>query len=156
MSTFDLTFGQLAGLQQQGGAHVGVNFFEVDFAEALKLNPTMTAADILTIGKVPKGALLLGVSAETVEASQAGASDLTVQDDTGTPVVILDGHGIDTASEITGPKVGTTTFFGGGTAAGLHPVFLTAEKKINVLLGATAPTKGKLRVAVTLAKMAAF
>ena len=148
MATFDLTFGALAGLQTQAGAYVGVNLFDLDFAEVKALYPALAGGDILTIGQIPKGALVHGVAMETLTASQAGASVVSLQDDTGTPVVILTGHAIDTAGTISGPAAGLTTMFGGGTATGLHNAFFPTTKKLNILLGATAPTTGKVRVTV--------
>lgn len=150
MSTYDFTNGNIAGLQMQAGALVGVNFFEVDFAEVIKAYPALANGDIITVGILPKGANLNSVCMETLTASQAGASNLTLQDDTGTPVVILDSHDPTTAGTLSGPKAGTTTLFGGGTATGLHNIFLTAAKKLNILVGATVPTKGKFRVAAAM------
>ena len=150
MATFDMTYGNVAGLQMQGRPHVGVNFFELDFAEAKLRNPALVATDILTIGKLRKGMLVFPLAVETLEASQAGATDLVIQDDTGTPVVMATGHGIDTLGEITGPSVAASAFFGQTTS---RAVLITADTKVNVLTGATLPTKGKLRVAFLIAQL---
>jgi len=153
MPTFDNTYGAAPGKQMQGGAHAGVNVFELDFAQAKIDHPTLAANDIITIGTLKKGMVLLPCQAETLLASQAGATDLTIQDDTGTPIVMISGHGIDTLGEINGPSVAASAFFGQTTS---HPVVLTADTKVNVLTGATLPTKGKLRVAFPVFQGANF
>jgi hypothetical protein len=156
MATYDLTNGNLAGLQMQGGAMVGVNVFELDWAEAKKACATWASGDILTIGKLPKGALVLPCAAETAVASQAGASNVVVQDDTATPVVMISAHDVATANAMSPASIGSTFFFGYGSNLGLHPVLLTAEKKVNVVLGATPPTSGKIRLSFPMALVAGF
>lgn len=151
MATYDLTYGNLAGLQMQGGAMLGVNVFEIDWAVAKAACATWASGDIITIGKLPKGALVLPCAAETLVASQAGASNVVVQDDTATPVVMISAHDVATANAQSPASAGTALFFGGGTATGLHPVILTAEKKVNILLGATPPTSGKMRLSFPIA-----
>lgn len=146
MATYDLTYGNLAGLQMQGGALLGVNVFEIDWAEAKAACATWANGDIITIGKLPKGALVLPCAAETLVASQAGASNVSFQDDTGTPVVFMTGHDVATAGAITPAAAGAALYFGGGSTAGLHAAFQAAEKKVNVVLGATPPTSGKVRI----------
>jgi hypothetical protein len=154
MSTFDLSFGNKAGLQEQGPQMSGINYYEVDFAEALALNPTMTGADILTAGTLPAGALIKYLAIEALTAAQSGAADIKVQDGTGTPVVYVTALSIATPVAYgAGGSVASPNFFGGGDTVGLHPVFLTADRKINILLGATAPTKGKVRISVDLSLM---
>ncbi len=156
MATYDLTNGNLAGLQMQGGAMVGVNVFELDWAEAKNACATWDSGDIITIGKLPKGALVQPCAAETVVASQAGASKVVVQDDRPTPVVMISAHDVASANAISPASAGAAMFFGGGTATGLHPLLITVEKKVNVVLGTTPPTSGKIRLSFPMALVAGF
>lgn len=151
MATFDYSFGSAPGVQMQGGAHTGVNSFELDFADAKKAFPALAPADILTIGILKKGMLVSPGLVETLEASQAGASDLVIQTDGA--VVITSGHGIDTQGEISLPSVAAGAFFGQTTST---PKLLTADVKVNVLIGATLPTKGKLRAAFAVDQLANY
>lgn len=145
MTTYDLTFGSLPGLQMQAGAHVGVNFHEVDFADVRRYCPTLKTGDLLTLGHLPKGCLIQAVAAETVTPAQSGASPVTIQDDLATPTVILDGHDITSLGAISGPA-----------SPGSHSAFLTASRKLQLLIGATPPLKGTLRVSVSLSMMTSF
>jgi hypothetical protein len=151
MATYDLTYGNLAGLQMQGGAMIGVNVFEIDWAVAKAACASWANGDIITIGKLPIGALVLPCAAETTVASQAGASNVSFQDDTGTPVVFMTGHDVATLGAKTPAAAGAALYFGGGTASGLHPVIQAAEKKVNVVLGATPPNSGKTRISFPIA-----
>lgn len=155
MASYDLSYltgGNTAGLQMQGGALFGVNVFEFDWAELKSKAATWAAGDIITVGKLPKGALVLPCAAETLVASQAGASNVVIEDDAAVDFVSL--HDVATLNDHSGATEGAATFFGGGVATGLHPVFLTAEKKVNVVLGATPPNSGKVRISFPLALVA--
>ena len=154
MATYDLTYGNIAGLQMQGGAMLGVNVFEIDWAVAKAACATWVSGDIITLGKLPAGALVLPCAAETLVASQAGASNVSFQDDTGTPVVFMTGHDVATLNAKTPAAAGAALYFGGGAATGLHPVYQTAEKKVNVVLGATPPNTGKIRISFPIALVA--
>lgn len=149
MATYDLSYltgGATAGLQMQGGAMLGVNVFEWDWAELKAKAGSWANGDIITVGRLPKGALVGPCAAETLVASQAGASNVSFQDDTGTPVVFMTGHDVATANTLTPAAAGAALYFGGGTATGLHFAFQAAEKKVNVVLGATPPNTGKCRI----------
>ncbi len=149
MATYDLSYltgGATAGLQMQGGAMLGVNQFDIDWAELKAKAGSWANGDIITIGRLPKGAIVAPCAAETLVASQAGASNVSFQDDTGTPVVFMTGHDVATLGAITPAAAGAALYFGGGSAAGLHFAFQAAEKKINVVLGATPPNSGKVRI----------
>lgn len=159
MATYDLSYltgAAAAGLQMQGGALVGVNVFEFDWAELKSKAATWVSGDIITIGKLPKGALVQPCAAETTAASQAGASVVVFQDDTGTPVVYITSHDPTTLNAQTPATPGIALYFGGGVATGLHPVFQAAQKNVNVVLGATPPISGKCRICFPLALVANF
>jgi hypothetical protein len=159
MATYDLSYltgGNTPGLQMQGGAMLGVNVFEFDWAELKSKAATWAAGDIITIGSLPAGALALPCAAETLVASQAGASAIVFQDDTATPVVFISSHDPTTAGTKTPASQGTALFFGGGSTTGLHPAYVTPSKKVNVVLGTTPPTSGKCRISFPLALVAAI
>ena len=154
MATYDLTYGYLAGLQMQGGAMLGVNVFEIDWAVAKAACATWASGDIITIGKLPIGSLVLPCAAETTVAAPAGASNVVIQDDTGTPVVMITAHDVATLAAKTPASTGAALYFGGATATGLHPAYQSAEKKVNVVLGATPPISGKMRLSFPIALIA--
>lgn len=159
MAYYDLSYltgASAAGLQMQGGALVGVNVFEFDWAELKAKCATWAAGDIITIGKLPKGALVQPCAAETLVASQAGANNVVFQDDTGTPVVFISALDVATAGSIAPASAGAALYFGGGATTGLHPVFQAAEKKVNVVLGTTPPNSGKVRICFPMALVANF
>jgi hypothetical protein len=150
MPTFDMTYGRVAGVQSSGPlGHV--NIFELDFEDLVAEHPTVAAADIITIGKLKKGMTVLPGFAEVVEASTtAGVTDLDIQN--GSATKIYTSLGIDTADEIKGASLGAGAFFG---STGV-PVQLAADTNVNVLIGATLPLDGKIRVSFPVFQGANF
>ena len=159
MATYDLSYltgGNTPGLQMQGGAMLGVNVFEFDWAELKAKAATWASGDIITIGSLPDGALALPCAAETLVAAQVGASVVSFQDDTATPVVFISSHDPATLGTKTPATAGAALFFGGGSITGLHCAYVTPNKKVNVVLGTTPPTSGKCRISFPLALVAAI
>ena len=151
MATLDLSHGNVGGMQLQELPARPVVFM-VDFAEVYAKYPAYVATDLIKIGTLKKGMLLLGAMAEIVEKSLT-ASVSTVGVETGAATAVIDAIAPDAA-------VGTVT--AAGTTTGKYfdvaaPVkFLTADVDVMINPGTTVPTSGKIEVRFAAFQLANF
>lgn len=151
MATLDLSHGNVGGMQLQELPARPV-VFQVDFSEVYAKYPTYAGTDLIKIGTLKKGMLLLGAMCEVIQkCSTASVSAVGVE--TGAATAIIDAVAPDAA-------VGTVT--AAATTTGKYfdvaaPVkMLTADLDIMINPGATVPKDGILEVRFAAFQLANF
>ena len=151
MATLDLSHGNVGGMQLQELPARPV-VFQVDFSEVYKKFPSYAGTDLIKIGTLKKGMLLVGAMCEVIEKCTT-ASVTAVGVETGAGAAIIDSVAPDAA-------VGTTT--AAATTTGKYfdvaaPVkMLTADLDIMINPGATVPQNGILEVRFAAFQLANF
>lgn len=151
MATFDLTHGDIGGVQIHGLPAKVVNF-SIDFAELYKKFPAYVSADLIKIGILKKGMIVLGAAAEVIKKCTT-ATVAVVSVKTDAAVAIIDAIAPDAV-------VGTSTM--AAQAAGKYfdvvaaNKLLAADLGIMVSPGAVVPQDGILEVRFLVAQLANF
>ena len=151
MSTYDLSHGNVAGMQLQElpGRNVVMH---VDFEEVYKKYPAYAGTDLIKIGTLKKGMLLLGAMAEIVKKSTTGSVS-AVGIETGAATAIIDA--IDPSAAVGTPYAAATTT--GKYFDVAAPVkMLTADLDIMVNPGTTVPQDGIIEVRFAAFQLANF
>ena len=149
MATLDLSHGNVAGMQLQELAGRNVVFM-VDFAEVHAKYPAYVATDLIKIGTLKKGMLLLGAIAEVItKCTTASVSAVGIE--TGAATAIVDAIAPETLG-ITAAGTATGKYF--DVAAPVK--MLTADLDIMVNPGATVPKDGVIEVRFAAFQLANF
>ena len=151
MATYDLSHGNVGGMQLQELPARPV-VFQVDFAEVYAKYPSYAGTDLIKIGTLKKGMLLLGAIAEVITKSTTG-SVTAVGIETGAATAVVDAIAPDAAvGTITAAATTTGKYF--DVAAPVK--MLTADLDIMVNPGATVPKDGVIEVRFAAFQLANF
>lgn len=151
MATLDLSHGNVGGMQLQELPARPV-VFQVDFSEVYKKFPSYVATDLIKIGTLKKGMLLLGAMVEVIEKCTT-ASVSTVGVETGAATAIIDAVAPDgSVGAVTAAATTTGKYF--DVAAPVK--MLTADLDIMINPGATVPQNGILEVRFAAFQLANF
>ena len=141
MATLDLSHGNVGGMQLQELPARPV-VFQVDFAEVFQKYPAYAGTDLIKIGTLKKGMLLLGAMAEVITKCTT-ASVTAVGVETGAAAAIIDAVAPDAAvGTISAAATTTGKYF--DVAAPVK--MLTADVDVMINPGATVPKDGILEV----------
>ena len=151
MATYDLSHGNVGGMQLQELPARPV-VFQVDFSEVYKKYPAYVGTDLIKIGTLKKGMLVIGAIAEVISKCTT-ASVTAVGIETGAATAIIDSVAPDGAvGAITAAATSTGKYF--DVAAPVK--MLTADLDIMVNPGATVPQDGILEVRFAAFQLANF
>lgn len=151
MATYDLSHGNVGGMQLQELPARPV-VFQVDFAEVYAKYPAYAGTDLIKIGTLKKGMLLLGAMAEVITKCTT-ASVTAVGVETGAAAAIIDAIAPDGAVGALTPAATTTGKYFDVAA----PVkMLTADVDVMINPGATVPKDGVLEVRFAAFQLASF
>lgn len=149
MATLDFSHGNVGGMQLQELPARPV-VFQVDFAEVYAKNPSYAGTDLIKIGTLKKGMLLLGAIAEVItKCTTASVSAVGIE--TGAATAIVDAIAPETLG-ITAAGTATGKYF--DVAAPVK--MLTADLDIMVNPGATVPKDGVIEVRFAAFQLANF
>lgn len=151
MATFDLSHGNVGGMQLQELPARPV-VFQVDFSEVYKKYPAYAGTDLIKIGTLKKGMLLIGAMSEVIEKCTT-ASVTAVGIETGAATAIIDAVAPDAA---VGTVVAAATTTGKYFDVAAPVKMLTADLDIMVNPGATVPQNGILEVRFAAFQLANF
>jgi hypothetical protein len=151
MTTYDFTHGDSGGMNVSGLPARTV-IFRFDAAEVYAKYSTYTGSDLITIGTLKKGMIVLGAGAEIIEScTTIGVSNIGIQDGGAKEII----NSVDPAAA-EGTCYMAVQATGDMFDVAAMPVFLAADLDINVNPGTIVPTDGVIDVGFLVGQVCNF